>query len=99
MDKNFDLPGGGFVNLDFYKRASDSEGATPVQLICEGSFHQIHGGTTTNVTMEQRQNRTQTYQKQYDNLRSDASVTSNTPVMYMGHLPSERSRIHRYFKG
>ena len=99
MDEDFDLPGGGFVNLDFYKRACDSEGATPVQLIGEGSFHQIHGGTTTNVTMEQRQSRTQAYQKQYEALRGNASVTSDTPVMYMGHLPTERSLIHRYFKG
>ena len=63
MDEDFDLPGGGFVNLDLYKRACDSEGATPVQLIGEGSFHQIHGGTTTNVTMEQRQSRTQSLPK------------------------------------
>ena len=99
MDEDFDLPGGGFVSLDLYKRACDSEGATPVQLIGEGSFHQIHGGTTTNVTMEQRQSRTQAYQKQYEALRNTASITSDTPVRYMGHLPSERSRIHRYFKG
>jgi len=99
MDEAFDLPGGGFVNLDLYKRACDSEGATPVQLIGEGSFHQVHGGTTTNVPIEQRKSRTQTYQKQYETLRDNASVTSETPVMYMGHLPTERSLIHRYFKG
>ena len=98
-DEAFDLPGGGFLNLDLYKRACDSESATPVQLIGEGSFHQIHGGTTTNVTMEQRQNRTQSYQEQYNALRKDAALTSDKPVIYMGHLPTEKSRIHRYFKG
>jgi len=98
-DEAFDLPGGGFLNLDLYKRACDSEGAIRVQLIGEGSFHQVHGGTTTNVTMEQRQSRTQSYQEQYDALRKNAAVTSDNPVMYLGHLPTKKSRIHRDFKG
>ena len=32
-----------------YKRSCDTTGVTPVQLIGEGSFHQLHGGATTNT--------------------------------------------------
>jgi len=46
-DEAFCLPGGGLVNLDFYKRAVEAEGTTLIQLLGEGCFHQLHGGVTT----------------------------------------------------
>jgi len=98
-DEAFDLPGGGFLNLDLYKRACDSAGTTPVQLVGEGSFHQVHGGTTTNVSMVERKSRTEGYRDQYQRLRGHTQVTSEKNVMYLGHLPTEKSRIHRYHKG
>ena len=95
-DEAFDLPGGGFLNMDLYKRACDSPGAVPVQLIGEGSFHQLHGGTTTNVSMELRKQNTDRYQAQYRSIRGHDRYTTEKTVFYFGHLPTDRSRIHRY---
>ena len=54
MDESFSMPGGGFVNLDFFERMVLTPGVTLVTMLGEGSFHQVHGGTTTNVTEPRR---------------------------------------------
>ena len=40
-DENFDLPGGGFLNLDLYKRAVEYNGVTLVSILGEATFHQL----------------------------------------------------------
>ncbi len=47
FDEAFQSPGGGLVNLDFYKRAVEHKGVVPIYLAGEGSFHQLHEGVTT----------------------------------------------------
>lgn len=47
FDERFDLPGGGFVNLDIFKRLVERSAADYVVLLGEGTFHQHHGGVTT----------------------------------------------------
>lgn len=94
-EESFDQPGGGFANLDFYKRACDFPNATPVQLIGEGSFHQIHGGTTTNISIDQRMAKTQEYRQQYLAIRGHDELVSDKSIYYFGHLPTEGSKIHR----
>ena len=49
MDHDFNLPGGGFANLDFFERMTTSPRINLVTILGEGSFHQVHGGTTTNA--------------------------------------------------
>ncbi len=97
-DEAFNLPGGGFVNLDLYKRACDSPGVNPVQIIGEGSFHQIHGGTTTNVPIADRKRRTELYQEQYRKIRGHDNYVTDKDIFYLGHLPTEHSKIHRYHR-
>ena len=46
LDERFDLPGGGYANLDMWVRLLEA-GAEPVVLLGEGSFHQVHGGVST----------------------------------------------------
>jgi hypothetical protein len=48
-DEAFQLPGGGMANVDLFQRAMALPGARQVVLIGEGSFHQFHGGTSTNA--------------------------------------------------
>lgn len=48
-DQAFTLPGGGYANLDFFRRCCEAEGAKLVVLAGEGSFHQYHGGATTGL--------------------------------------------------
>jgi Glycosyl transferase family 2 len=47
LDERFDLPGGGLVNHDLYRRACSLPGVRLVSLLGEGTFHQIHGGAAT----------------------------------------------------
>lgn len=47
LDTRFELPGGGLVNHDLYRRACSADGAALVVLLGEGTFHQFHGGATT----------------------------------------------------
>lgn len=98
-DERFDMPGGGFLNLDLYKRACDAPGVTPVQLVGEGSFHQLHGGTTTNVSMEQRMAQTERYRQQYVEIRGHDTLMTDKDVHYLGHLPTQGSKIHLKNRG
>ena len=95
LDPRFDLPGGGFANLDFFKRASETPGAEFVQLIGEGSFHQVHGGATTNSEPAPREASLAAYREQYRALRGHSEFTTTAPLNFLGHLPTEASKIHR----
>lgn len=53
FDETFCSPGGGYVNLDFYKRACDAT-SDLIILLGEGTFHQVHGGVATNSHPEKR---------------------------------------------
>ena len=48
LDEAFDIPGAGFANLDLFRPGGEGADAV-VGLIGEASFHQYHGGVTTNV--------------------------------------------------
>lgn len=94
-EEKFDSPGGGFLNLDIYKRAQDVADVTPVQLIGEGSFHQLHGGTTTNAAEAKRSAQQAQYMRQYQAIRGHDEVMSRKTVFYMGHMPTQASKIHQ----
>ncbi len=48
FDEAFASPGGGLVNIDTLVRALELPGAVPVLMVGEATFHQVHGGVTTN---------------------------------------------------
>ena len=70
-------------------------GVVPVQLIGEGSFHQLHGGTTTNVPMEKRRAQTEAYRQQYLAIRQSDVLMTSKDVHYLGHQPTLASKIAR----
>lgn len=94
-DERFVLPGGGMINSDIYKRAADLPGVTPVQLIGEGSFHQLHGGTTTNVSPRDRDARVEKFMAEYRQITGHQTLMSDKPFHFVGHLPTESAKIHR----
>ena len=94
-DERFDLPGGGLINTDIFKQAVDTPGVEPVQLIGEGSFHQLHGGVTTSVSSAERAAKLETFFIQYEQIRGDRDIVTTSSFNYLGHLPTERSNIHR----
>lgn len=56
-DERFQIPGGGIVNLDFFKKLIEDPRNDYVQLYGEGSFHQHHGGVTTSSSVAEKDDR------------------------------------------
>ena len=67
------MPGGGYANLELYERLGSSPDVTVCSILGEGSFHQVHGGTTTNqAEAEERRARVYGYAQHYEELRGRA---------------------------
>jgi cephalosporin hydroxylase len=91
MDENFSSPGGGFVNLDFYERMVCSPGINLVTLLGEASFHQVHGGTTTNVA--EPDELVKSYEDEYAELRGRRFYVPLQQARYVGKLPPAARRF------
>lgn len=85
-DESFHLPGGGLLNLDTFSRSLEVSGSQPVVLLGEGSFHQIHGGMTTNSHPDESQRRTQKYREQYRRIRGREHTVPTSPIEFFGTL-------------
>lgn len=84
LDEAFDLPGGGLVNHDLYRRAVTSPGAEVVVLLGEGTFHQFHGGAATSGL-----HRWEAMQEQYAVLRGASYRPAEVDPLFVGHVPVE----------
>lgn len=93
VEERFSYPGGGLVNLDTFKRAVESPGVTPIQIIGEGSFHQLHGGIGTSGDEGTRDELLQKYRKQYEDIRGNGELMADASFVYMGHMPTVASNI------
>ena len=62
-DGDFMSPGGGLVNLDVLVRACALPDARPVILLGEGTFHQVHGGYTTNSPVSRWEEQHEEYKR------------------------------------
>ena len=69
FDEAFDEPGAGYANLDLFRRAYEATDEPLVALLGEASFHQFHGGTTTNVENDEKERRVRVYAYKYAQLR------------------------------
>jgi glycosyltransferase involved in cell wall biosynthesis len=89
FDERFDLPGGGFVNLDTYRRAVELPNAELVLLLGEGTFHQIHGGIATNSDIDLFPDAIRRWAEQYQNIRGRpwAPPKHDRPT-YLGTVPT-----------
>ena len=93
FDENFISPGGGLVNLDFYKRACEATYPLIV-LLGEGTFHQFHGGVATNVP--QNQHPGPIFHEEYRQLRGqDFSFPNQEPILF-GKLTKESLQFLSY---
>ena len=93
MDERFDQPGGGFVNLDTLERALSLPGAEMVLLLGEASFHQVHGGISTNSLPHQLASDLEQWHIHYQNLRQQDWRLPKPKITYYGTLP-ENYRTH-----
>ena len=91
FDESFSMAGGGYANLELYERLGSSPDVTVATIIGEGSFHQIHGGTTTNQTdAAERRSRVFGYSQHYADLRGRAFKGPGKPIHYVGRIAYRR---------
>lgn len=88
-DERFALPGGGIVNLDFYRRACDLPNSTLITLFGEATFHQVHGGAITNQPASELPRRLQTYGEEYLRIRGVPFERSDRQPLLFGHARPE----------
>jgi hypothetical protein len=84
FDARFDLAGGGFANLDFHRRACEHPAATPIVLLGEGTFHQLHGGVATN---RRDDGPLAAFAAQYEQLRGEPFRPPARPFRCYGIVP------------
>ena len=82
-DESFVSPGGGFVNLDFFLRASQRADADLIILLGEGSFHQIHGGVASNAADPDGW---KVFAAEYEAIRGFPYVDPELEPVYLGRL-------------
>jgi glycosyltransferase involved in cell wall biosynthesis len=89
LEERFDAPGGGYLNLDLWRRALEMPGAEQVILLGEGTFHQLHGGIATNAAPRSLAKRLIEWSDQYQKIRGRPfSVPGfNSDPTYLGTLP------------
>ncbi len=96
FDDSFSMPGGGYANLDLWERLGASPGVTMATILGEGSFHQIHGGTTTNdVAHDDRRSKIFAYGEHYEELRGRLLRGAAKSMHYVGSLAVDGARRTR----
>ena len=96
FDDSFSMPGAGYANLDLWERLASGPGVTMASILGEGSFHQFHGGTTTNLSDDQeRRQRVFSYGAHYDDTRGRMLHAPGKPIHYVGALTVMASRRTR----
>ncbi len=88
VDERFDMPGGGFLNLDLLRRSLELPDAELVVLLGEGTFHQLHNGIATGASMDQLAVSLATWKAQYQEIRGRPwAAPSPRDRTYVGVLP------------
>jgi glycosyltransferase involved in cell wall biosynthesis len=82
MDRRYDDFGGGNCNLDLFKRLLEQPKMPLVLLFGEGSFHQFHGGVTTNTLPEERAHLYQQLAAQDIAIRGQLKPPPWRPMLY-----------------
>jgi cephalosporin hydroxylase len=96
FDEAFSMPGGGYTNLDLYERLASTPEVQVVTILGEGSFHQLHGGTTTNQAnpLERRQ-RVRSYTDHYAELRGRPFMGPEKPIHFVGGFHTDFAKRSR----
>lgn len=86
LHEGFRSPGGGLVNLDFYRRACEKLGELVI-LLGEGTFHQYHGGVASNVPLSVHPWRV--FLEEYQAIRGKQFAVPEKMAVYLGRVPSQ----------
>jgi hypothetical protein len=88
-DQRFNSHGGGYANLDFFKRVCEDKNSILYSLICEGTFHQYHGGSTTGGDNGNRDLLMSTLLEQYQSIRKCGYSPPNKKFNLLGDFRRE----------
>ena len=108
FDESFSVAGGGYTNLDLYERFTATPGVSVATILGEGSFHQIHGGTTTNqASIDERRRRITSYAEDYAEMRGRNFRGAHKTMHYVGTMfheacrtkPRRRTAAHIFREG
>jgi macrocin-O-methyltransferase TylF-like protien/cephalosporin hydroxylase/methyltransferase family protein len=87
FDESFDVAGGELSNPDVFERLGAAPGVTVVTILGEGAFHQIHGGTVSNVGDQvELRSRVESYRERYEAMRGRRLRAPAKPTHYVGRL-------------
>jgi cephalosporin hydroxylase len=96
FDDSFSMPGGGYANLDLFERLGLAPNVNAASILGEGTFHQFHGGTTTNVAdATSRRERVYSYGEHFRELRGRSLIGLDRPVHYVGAMGTKAARRTR----
>jgi hypothetical protein len=82
LDERFELPGGGLVNHDLYRRACALKDARLIVLLGEGTFHQFHAGAATSRRLKWDE-----MHAEYETLRGEEYRPPPNAPLYLGAVP------------
>lgn len=85
-DERFDQVGGGVLNLDIYRELVELPATTLYTLPGEGSFHQFHGGVTTQHNAD-RDQLMQEFRERYEEVRGKAFRSPIKEPQWFGEIP------------
>jgi len=94
MDRRYADYGGGMVNIAFYKAVLEHPGVRFYLLHGEGTFHQFHGGVTTNTPAAERALVMTAIMKQDESLRPDRSLPTTPAILFGPTHPA----MHRFLR-
>lgn len=81
-DPRFEMPGGGLANLDLWQRACASADSQVIILLGEGTFHQIHGGVSTNA----ERSMFPVFHEEYQRIRGRPFCAPAVSPLYLGRV-------------
>ena len=85
------MPGGGYANLELYERLGATPDVNVVTILGEGSFHQVHGGTTTNrADPDERRSTITGYADHFAELRGRQFRGAGKTLHYVGTMFPKR---------
>jgi len=89
VDERFDAPGGGLINHDTFRRTLELPDAKLVILLGEATFHQLHGGTSTNAPRDRQRDDLIRWSSQYARIRGRPyqRLRSSHAPTYIGTWP------------
>lgn len=89
LEERFQMPSGGILALDFFREVQSQPDIEPVVLLGEGTFHQYHGGTITNVPPVEQRSLVDAAFAEYQAVRGRPFSQLDLDPIFLGRYPPE----------